>query len=116
MVIRNISNVEKVEVTMEGAANVIRQLPISKADGTPLMSFRVFTVGPGGYTPYHRHEQEHINYVIEGEGALIDENGNEHKLTKGDFALVLPNEKHQYRNTDTKTNFVMICAVRKEYE
>ena len=34
----------------------------------------------------------------------------------GDFALVLPHEKHQYRNTSPDRAFRMICAVPKEYE
>ncbi len=28
--------------------------------------------------PYHRHPYEHLNYIIEGHGALVTESGEEH--------------------------------------
>ena len=40
----------------------------------------------------------HMIYVIEGSGALVNEKGEETPLKAGDFALVNPDEKHQYRN------------------
>ena len=107
---------EKTKVTMEGAKDVWRQLPISKNDGSPLFSFRVFTIEPGGHTPFHTHPFEHLNYIIEGKGSLVAQNGEERTIEKGDFALVLPDEKHQYKNTSATEPLVMICAVPKEYE
>jgi quercetin dioxygenase-like cupin family protein len=106
----------KSKMTLEGARDVSKQLPISDADGTPLFSFRVFTIEPGGHTPYHTHEFEHLNYIIEGRGTLVNEDGKENPVKQGDFALVLPGEKHQYRNTSADHPFVMICAVPKKYE
>jgi quercetin dioxygenase-like cupin family protein len=116
MKITSLDKLEKTKMTMEGAKDTWKQIPISKADGTPTFSFRVFTIMAGGHTPYHTHASEHVNYIIEGEGALVDEKGNEHPVKKGDFALVLPNEKHRYRNTSSQHPMVMICAVPKEYE
>ena len=112
----SLRNMEKTKVTMEGAKDVWRQLPISKNDGSPRFSFRVFTIEPGGHTPFHAHPFEHLNYIIEGRGALVAQNGEEKKIGKGDFALVLPDEKHRYKNTSATEPFVMICAVPKEYE
>ncbi|MCP4313811.1 MAG: hypothetical protein GY790_21365 [Bacteroidetes bacterium] len=40
------------EVHMEGARGAWSHLPIGSA---------------GGYTPYHNHPCEHVNYVIEGD-------------------------------------------------
>ena len=57
----------------------------------------------------------HMNYVIEGTGALVNEAGEETPLKSGDFALVNPSEKHQYRNKGDKP-FKMICGVPKEFE
>ena len=37
----------------------------------------------------------HMNYVIEGTGALVNEKGEEQPLKATDFALVNPDEKHQ---------------------
>jgi len=36
-----------------------------------------------------------MNYVIEGYEALVNEEMEEIPIKAGDFALVLPNEKHQ---------------------
>ena len=56
-----------------------------------------------------------MNYVIEGQGALVNGAGVETPLKAGDFALVNPDEKHQYRNKGDKS-FKMICGVPKEFE
>ena len=112
----SLQDMEKLPVTMAGAAGVCKQLPLAAADGSPAFSFRVFTIEPGGHTPFHAHPFEHLNYIIEGSGALAQENGEPLALKKGDFALVLPNEKHQYRNSSESEPFIMICAVPREYE
>ena len=56
-----------------------------------------------------------MNYIIEGQGALVNEAGEKTLLKPGDFALVDPSEKHQYRNKGDKP-FKMICGVPKEFE
>jgi quercetin dioxygenase-like cupin family protein len=115
MYITNLDKVEKSIVTLEGAKGVHKQIPLSRQDGVPAFSFRVFTIEPGGHTPFHRHEFEHMNYVIRGEGTLVGED-REHELKEGDFALVLPGEKHQFKNPSKKQNLRIICAVPKQYE
>jgi quercetin dioxygenase-like cupin family protein len=116
MKITRIEDTEKTRMVMEGAKDVLKQVPISKADGTPNVSLRVFTIMPGGQTPYHIHPFEHLNYVIDGNGAVITETGEERPVKKGDFVLVLPDEKHQYKNTSAQEPMVMICGVPKDYE
>ena len=116
MKITRLKDTEAAKVAMDGVKGVSKQVPISKADGSPHFSFRVFTIEPGGHTPYHRHESEHVNYIIEGQGCIVTESGEEKPVEKGDFVLILPNEKHQYKNTSATKSFKMICAVPKEYE
>ncbi len=116
MKISHINKVKKIKVVMEGAKRVYRQCPISRKDKTPTFSFRVFTIKPNGYTPFHKHPFEHVNYVIKGYGSVVDKKGNEHKIKKGDFILIMPDEKHQYKNKSTKNSFIMICGVPKKYE
>ena len=115
MKIISLSNAEKKKVNMEGAVGAWKQVPLGKDDGAPVYSYRVFTVEPGGNTPFHHHPYEHMNFVIEGEGALVNETGEETPMKAGDFALVLPDEKHQYRNKGDKP-FMIICGVPKEFE
>jgi quercetin dioxygenase-like cupin family protein len=115
MKIISLDRVPKNKVQMEGALNAWKQVPLSREDGAPVYAFRVFTVEPGGHTPYHQHPYEHMNYIIEGEGALVNEKSEEQLLKAGDFALVNPNEKHQYRNKGDQP-LVLICGVPKEFE
>ena len=116
MKIISLNEVPKNKVEMLGAVGASKQVPLSREDGAPVYSYRVFTIEPGGNTPFHQHNYEHMNYVIEGDGFLVNEKGEKQPVKKGDFALVLPNEKHQYQNISDKNPFVMICGVPKEFE
>jgi quercetin dioxygenase-like cupin family protein len=111
-----IDKVEKKKVQMEGATGAWKQLPLGDKDGAPVYSYRVFTLEPGGNTPYHSHPYEHMNFIIEGQGVLVNEAGEERPLKPGDFALVNPNEKHQYKNNSKDKVFRMICGVPKQFE
>ncbi len=115
MHITRLEDVKKIKPDMEGAQGVYKQIPISRDNGTPTFSLRVFTIEPGGHTPLHSHPFEHLNYVIEGRGIVVS-GDQKHELNKGDFVLVLPGETHQYRNTSKDKPMLVICAVPKEYE
>jgi len=116
MKVASLETVKKIRPDMEGARDVFKQVPVSREDGAPNFSFRVFTIMPGGHTPFHLHPFEHANYIISGRGALVTESGDEINIKAGDFALVLPDEKHQYKNASPDEPLVIICAVPKEYE
>jgi quercetin dioxygenase-like cupin family protein len=115
MYVTGLDKAEERPLTVEGAKGVHKQIPLSRKNGAPTFSFRVFTIEPGGYTPLHGHDFEHMNYVISGEGILVGED-REHRVREGEFALILPGEKHQFRNPSARRNLVIICAVPKEYE
>jgi quercetin dioxygenase-like cupin family protein len=115
MQITRLEKVEKTVPKMEGAEKVFKQIPLAKSDGVPTFSFRVFTIEPGGHTPFHQHPFEHMNYIIEGRGVLAAKD-REYEIKKGEFALVLPGETHQFKNTMQDQNLIFICAVPKEYE
>jgi quercetin dioxygenase-like cupin family protein len=115
MYITALKSVKKIRPDMEGATGVYKQIPISKENGTPTFSFRVFTIEPGGHTPLHSHPFEHLNYVIEGRGAVVTQE-REHELKKDNFVLVLPGETHQYKNMSANKPLIIICGVPKEYE
>jgi quercetin dioxygenase-like cupin family protein len=115
MFITNLKKVKKIKPDMTGAEGVFKQVPLSREAGAPTFSFRVFTIEPGGHTPFHMHPFEHMQYVIEGNGALVEDD-HEREIKKGDFALILPNEKHQVKNISATRDLLIICAVPKEYE
>lgn len=101
-------------VNMQGVQDAIKQVPIGKADGAPNFSIRVFTIAPGGHTPHHSHDSEHLNYILEGSGELLD-GDNPRAISQGDYILVRPQEKHQYRNTGS-TPLKFLCMVPIDYE
>lgn len=119
MKIVSLNTVPATTPEMDGMEGVSKQVPIGIADGTPTMSLRVFSLKPGGFTPYHSHPWEHINYILEGEGVMVDADGAEHPVKAGDYALVLPDEKHQFRNAakdESGDELRFICLVPRERE
>ncbi len=114
MKITRLEACESVPIEMQDVVGATKQVPIGKGDGAPNFSIRVFTLEPGGHTPHHEHESEHLNYILEGTGELME--GNQpRQIKQGDYILVKPQERHQYRNTgDIPLKFM--CMVPKAYE
>lgn len=107
-------------VDMEGAFGADMSIPIGVEDSTPTVSMRIFTLIPGGRTPYHDHPFEHVNYVISGEGVINTEEGP-FWIEKGDCILIPGGFKHNYENLlsgeeGKDRELVFICIVPKEYE
>jgi quercetin dioxygenase-like cupin family protein len=115
MYIVSLKKVEKTVPKMDGVKGVYKQTPLSKDIGVPNFSFRVFTIEPGGHTPFHKHPFEHMNYIMEGQGIMVSDT-QETLVTKDDFAYVEPNVMHQFKNPSQDQDFVFICAVPIEYE
>ncbi len=114
MKITRLNDCKTTPVNMEGIKGVTKQVPIGKADGAPNFSIRVFTLEPGGHTPHHSHESEHVNYILEGSGVAM-EGDTPRPIRQGDYLLVKPHEVHQYRNTGDSP-LVFMCMVPSAYE
>lgn len=95
---------------IDGAKGVHMQEFITAKDGAPTFALRVFEVAPGGFTPHHAHPWEHENFVLEGEGELVNPDATTTQLRVGDAAFVPSLQKHQYRNTG-KGIFRLICCI-----
>ena len=92
--------------------NAVKKVLISPTQGWEGYVMREFELGQGGYTPRHTHPWPHINYIIEGEGALhLD--GQDYLLEAGSFAFVPNNKLHQFTNTGNG-RFVFLCIVPEE--
>ena len=98
MKITRLDACQTLPIHMEGIRGASKQVPIGREDGAPNFSIRVFTLEPAGHTPHHSHPSEHLNYILEGSGELLE-----------------PHEKHQFRNTGDSP-LVFMCMVPKEYE
>ena len=115
MPVRKYDAIEAHKVEMEGAVNVYKKVPIGRKEGWNGYTLRTFTKEPGGHSPRHSHDWEHVNYVIQGKGRLMID-GREQDVAERDFAFVPANIEHQFSNPYDK-DFEFICIVpnRGEY-
>jgi quercetin dioxygenase-like cupin family protein len=110
MKINNNEEIIASEVKMEGAKNVRMKILIGLSDQSDNIIMRHFIVAPGGNTPFHQHDYEHVIKVENNRGIAVDENGKEHEVMKGQSLFVKPNEKHQFRNPFNE-DFEFICII-----
>ena len=110
MEIKRDAEVEAAPVQMDGAKDVVKQVLIGPDDGSENIIVRLFTVSPGGYTPCHTHDFEHLVRIIDGQGVYVDADGQEHTLLPGMNVFVPPNEKHQFAN-NSAAPFAFTCTI-----
>jgi quercetin dioxygenase-like cupin family protein len=110
MRINNNEEIIAAEVKMDGAEKVKMKILIGPDDGSENIIMRHFIIAPGGNTPFHQHNFEHVIKVERNKGITVDENGNEYEITKGQSIFVRPNEKHQFRNPYSE-DFEFICII-----
>lgn len=112
MIVKKYEEVTKDAVSMEGAKDVSVRWLIGEGSGAPNFHMRLFEIQPGGHTPFHAHDFEHEVYIVEGTGKLNTEDGPK-KLERNTFALVMPNEKHNFENTgDVPLQF--LCLIPRQ--
>jgi len=93
----------------DGLLHVSMANVVGEGEGWDGYTMRVFRVAPGGHSPLHEHDWEHVNHVIKGRGKL--RLGDEvHDLDTKDFACVPPNVRHQFENPYDE-DFEFICIV-----
>ena len=115
MPVRKYEDLLAIEVQMAGAKNVSKKVPVGEKEGWAGYTMRTFTLAPGGHTPLHAHDWEHVNYVIRGRGRLMLD-GKENEIGEKDFAFVPPNHEHQFSNPfDEAFEFICIVPNRGEY-
>jgi len=109
MKIAKVQDVTAGPVKEKDAKGVRMRILMSDKDGAPNFVMRVFEIEPGGYTLYHTHPWEHEVYVLEGKG-IVRQKGKDHPVEKDSFALVVPDEEHQFVNAGDKP-FKFICVI-----
>jgi quercetin dioxygenase-like cupin family protein len=98
MKINNNAELRFMNVEMEGAKDVKMKMLIGPDDQSDNIFMRHFIIAPGGNTPFHQHNYEHVVKIESNRGIVVDENGTEHEVKKGQSLFVRPNEMHQFRN------------------
>ncbi len=97
-------------VQMEGAYNVRMKILIGPEDGSGNIIMRHFFVAPGGNTPYHQHNYEHVIKIEHGRGVAVDYQGKEHVVHEGQSLFVKPGDLHQFRNP-YDSDFEFLCII-----
>jgi quercetin dioxygenase-like cupin family protein len=92
------SEVPAQEVREAGAERVTVRWLLSGPEGAPNFAMRLFELEPGGSTPPHEHPWEHEVFMVEGRAEVVGEEGPV-TAEQGDAVLVMPNERHQFRNS-----------------
>jgi len=110
MKINNNKEIPAAEVNMEGAKGVKMKILIGPGDSSENIIMRHFIVAPGGNTPFHQHNYEHVIKIESSRGVAVDESGREHEVRKGQSLFVKPNEKHQFRNPYNE-DFEFTCII-----
>lgn len=102
-------SIEAKAVDLPGASGVSVRIPISAGDGAPGFTMRVFTIEPGGNTPFHRHDYEHEIVILKGGGELrLPEESV--SVNVGCVVFVPPGEWHGFK-ADATTGMEMVCLV-----
>jgi len=98
MIRKQYTDVERVEAEREGFQGMSARYLWSADDGCPNFAMRMMEFEPHGHTSYHAHLEEHQFYILDGEPAYVDAEGNEIILKVGDTLYVPPEEPHQIKN------------------
>lgn len=115
MIIKNMDQVPLQDVNMEGAKDVKVRVLFGPADNAPTFAMRVFELSGGGHTPFHTHPFEHEAMLLDGDIAVVTEEGDR-PLQKGDVILVPPDEKHQFKNRSETESARFMCLVPIAYQ
>ena len=111
MIVKKYHEVEKEKLTTAGVKDATIRWLIGMDSPAPNFYMRLFEVEPGGHSPFHSHEMEHEIFVVEGKGRINTEK-EPIPLEQGSFALIMPEEKHQFENVGD-TTFKFLCVIPK---
>lgn len=109
IVFKKDEDVREVSLDEAGISSVTRKILIGPEDGSENIIMRLFKVAPGGHTPYHTHELEHIVKVLTGRG-IIRRGAEEHsEIAAGQSVFIPKDAPHQFRNPfDSPLEFLCI--------
>ena len=108
MALKKYSEMDLKAVDSDEVKDVAMLNAIGAPEGWDSHTLRVFRIEPGGHTPRHQHDWEHINYCISGRAKLRI--GDEVKeFSAKDFAFIPGNTDHQFTNPfDEPVEFICI--------
>lgn len=90
---------------------------IDQRHGANNFFLRIYSVEPGGQTPYDKHPYEHEVFVLKGKATLLTINDGIPEMievNEGDAIYIASNEVHQFINTSDEV-FTMLCLKGSEH-
>lgn len=114
MKITNVQQIPLERIEMPGADGCAYRVLLSRRDGAPNFAMRLFEVAAGGHTPLHEHPYEHEVFILDGAG-VVWRDGADVAIKPGDVLFVPAGEKHQFRNTGTRT-LKFLCLIPAEFQ
>jgi quercetin dioxygenase-like cupin family protein len=112
MIVSHEQNVPAVTINSPEVHNAAIKALVGEKEGWADYVMRIIELGPEGYSPRHSHPWPHINFMVQGTGAL-NVNGKDYAVEAGAYAYVPANAEHQFKNTGAGM-FRFICIVPKE--
>ncbi len=110
MKLKRNSEIPEICPTDKNIKDVMIKILIGPEDGSDNIIMRLFRILPGGHTPFHAHDFEHVVEFVQGKGAVRDESGKEHIVEEGQSLFVAVAEKHQFTNPFNRP-FEFICTI-----
>ena len=110
MILKHSYDVPAKPIKKPGFKEMKARFLLTSQDGCPRYALRLMEFGPGGCTSYHRHQEEHEMFFLEGEGVVVGKRKKEVPVRAGDALFILPCEYNQIKNTG-KNTLKMICTV-----
>ena len=110
MKIKQDSKIKQVEVTEEGYKSIRMKILIGSDDGSENIIMRYFSIAPGGHSPKHSHNHEHLVKIESGKGIVVGKDGNKVEISEGYSIFVEANEMHQFQNP-FEEHFEFICVI-----
>lgn len=101
MEIRDVSSMKGYANKRGNSAQVTQLYPVGPANG--LVAVDLWEIEPGGQTSLHAHAEEHVLFVLEGEGEIAagQTSGASARVARDVVVHVGPREAHVIRNTGT---------------
>ena len=114
-IIKKINEVQSQPIDRSKGASI--QILLGAEEGMPNFYTRKFTLEPGCSIPLHSHADiEHQQVILEGE-MVLDFNGTEKKVQKGDCIYIPAKLPHAYYNrSDKPVEFLCIIPATENYE
>lgn len=110
MIVKIEMEIPEAFVQDEDAQNVTKRILIGPEDGSSRIVMRYFKILPGGNTPLHSHDFEHVVRVEKGKGFVVNDSGQEIPVASGHSVFIPSGEEHQFKNPYSEP-FEFICTI-----